>query len=390
LQTPVGQRLALALADNDQVTLADILSKEGDKLTQLDRVEPLKQLNRTDEALALLDNYLQTSDDIGTNQPGLYRYRNELAVQQSSQFDLGWDMKSLGTLNITQSQARYTLPLSKNSLAFQLRHNHLNSTDKEFLLPANDEIDLSIEGKYLFQSESKLQVNLGTNLQSQQSLVYGSTSFTSKLTNFLDANIRVGIHEISTETAALRALGAKDKVSLMLSTKLTQQSVFQLDIDGHRYLTRQGSFLGDGYRISTILGYTLFKASPTWQVRLQGSWESNNLNDNLPAELRSSLLSSSVNIETIVPKSYGTMGVGTTFRYNLSGQDIPRQPYLLVDGWVGWAIPANVLAYNGRIGMGVSLFKADVLSVGAFYGNVQGGQANAAYQGMDAQYTVRF
>ena len=390
LQTPIGQRLALALADNDQASLADILNKESEKLTPLERVEPLNRLNRTDEALAILDNYLQTADDIGTSQAGLYRYRNELAVQQSSQFDLGWGMRSLGTLDINQSQARYTQPLSKNSLVFQLRHNYLNSTDKEFLLPANNEIDLSTEGKYLFQSGSKLQVNLGTNLQSQQSLVYGSTSFTSKLTNFLDANIRVGIHELSTETAALRALGAKDKVSLILSTTLTRQSFFQLGVDGHRYLTRQGSFLGDGYKIETILAYTLLRASPTWQVRLQGSWESNRLENSLPSELRSSFLSSYANVETIVPKSYGVLGIGTNFRYNLSEQDIPRQPYLLVDCWVGWAIPANVLTYNGRIGAGISLFKADVFSVGAFYGSVQGGQPNTAYQGIDAQYTVRF
>jgi polysaccharide biosynthesis protein PelB len=390
LQTPVGQRLALALADNDQATLADILSKESGKLTPLDRVEPLKQLNRTDEALAILDNYLQTSDDIGTNQTGLYQYRNELAISQSPQLDIAADMKSLGALDINQNQIRYTLPLSKNALAFQVRHNHLNSTDNELVLFANDEIDLAFEGKYLFQSNYQLQANLGTNLKDQQSLVYGSMGLTSKITNFLEANIRVGIHEISTETAALRALGAKDKVSLLLLTKLTRQSFFQFDIDGHRYLTRQGSSLGDGYKINAIWGYTLFRAKPTWQVRLQGSWEDNTLNDTIPAELSRSLWSPSANMETIVPKSYGTMGVGTTFRYNLTEQNIPRQPYLLVDGWVGWAIPANVLTYTGRIGAGISLFKADVFSVGAFYGSVQGGQPNTAYQGVEAQYSLRF
>jgi hypothetical protein len=390
LKTPVGQRLALALADNDQATLADILNNESEQLTQLDRVEPLKQLNRTDEALAVLDNYLQTSDDIGANQVGLYRYRNELAVQQSSQLVLGGDTKSLGSLDITQSQARFTLPLSKNALAFQVRHNHLNSIDRELALPASNEIDLFLEGKYPFQSGLQLQANVGTNLQNQQSIIYGSMGLTSKINNFLDANIRLGIHELSTETAALRALGDKDKLSLTLSTKLTQQSFFQVGVDGHRYLTRQGSLLGVGYKVETILAYTLLRASPTWQVRLQGSWESNRLQDTIPAELRSSLLSPSANMETIIPKSYGTVGVGTTFRYNLSEQDIPRQPYLLVDFWAGWAVPANVLTYNGRIGAGISLFKADVLSVGAFYGNVQGGQPNTAYQGIEAQYTIRF
>jgi predicted Zn-dependent protease len=390
LQTPVGQRLQLALADNDKAALADILNNESDKLTLLDRVEPLKQLDRTDEALVVLNNYLQTSEDGSTNQAGLYQYRNELAVQQSSKVDLAWSYQSLGALDINQSQGRYALPLSKYALAFQLKHNHLDSTDRELALPANNEIDLSVEGKYPLQPDTLLQGNLGSNLKNEQSLVYGSMSLTSKLTRFLDANIRLGIHEISTETPALRALGVKDKISLLMTTRLTRQSFFQFDIDGHRYLTRQGSVLGDGYKTSAILGYTLLRASPTWQVRLQGSWESNWLKNDLPTELSRAFASPYANMETIVPKSYGTVGIGTTLRYNLTGQEIPRQPYILVDSWVGWAMPSNVLAFNGRAGLGISLFKADVLSLVAFYGNVQGGQPNTAYQGIEAQYTIRF
>lgn len=389
-QTPVWQRLTLALADNDKATAADILSKEGDKLTLLDRVEPLKRLDRADEALALLDNYLQTSDDIGIDQPELYRYRDELALQQSARLDLAWDIKSLGVLDINQSQARFTLPLSEKALAFQFRHNYLHTGSSELALPAHDEFDLSLEGNYVFQSGDLLQLNIGGNLQNQESLVYGSIGLTSRLADFLQANVRVGLHELSTETAQLRALGAKDKVSLILSGELTRQSFFQLDIDGHRYLTRQGSVFAEGYRINSILGYTLLKAMPAWQVRLQGSWESNSLEDNLPPELRSSLLSPFANVETMISQDYATMGVGTTFRYGLSEQDIPRQPYLLVDAWIGWAWPSNEVAYNARLGAGISLFKADVLSISAFYGNVQGGKADEAYEGVGVQYSIRF
>ena len=102
--TPAWQRLALALADNDQKTAADILNKEGDKLTPIDRVETLKRINKPDDALKLLDNYLQTSDSIGIEQRDLYQYRNALAIQQSSQVDMGFNFTSLGILDITQSQ----------------------------------------------------------------------------------------------------------------------------------------------------------------------------------------------------------------------------------------------------------------------------------------------
>lgn len=387
---PVWQRLTLALADNDQTTLADILSNEGDKLTPTDRIEPLNRLNRTDKAIEILDSYLQTSDELSTSQAGLYKYRNELLIQQSSKFDLGWDIKSLGILGIDQSEARFTLPLSNKSLALQLRHNHLRSSDSLLVLKDANEVDVSADGNYKFNSGAQVQASVGANLKDQQSLGYGSVSINSKLAEYLDTNFRVGVHELSTETAALRAFGAKDKVSLTLTTKPTSQSFMLLDLDGHRYLTRQGTLLGDGYKVSAIVGYTLFRTMPIWQVRLQGSWESNSLKDHLPAELSTSLGSPSADIRFIVPKEYGTMGVGTTLRYGLSEQEAPRQPFLLIDAWIGWAWPSNVLAYNGRAGVGISLFRADVLSVGAFYGNVQGGQPNTAYQGIGAQYSIRF
>ncbi|MFI3185808.1 MAG: hypothetical protein QX198_07480 [Methylococcaceae bacterium] len=388
--TPAWQRLALALADNDQKTAADILNKEGDKLTPIDRVETLKRINKPDDALKLLDNYLQTSDSIGIEQRDLYQYRNALAIQQSSQVDMGFNFTSLGILDITQSQARSVLPISKKALAFQFRHNYLSSSGNEFMLPANNEFDLSVEGKFPFQSNRELQFNMGGNLRNDESLAYGSVGLTSKLTDYLESNFRVGLNEMSTETAFLRALGAKDKVSLGLTAKLNRQSFFQLDIDGHRYLTRQGSTLGGGYRINTILSYTLLQAMPTWQVRLQGSTEGNSLKDGLPPELRTSVPSPSATVDTIVSRDYSSMGIGTTLRYGLSELEIPREPFILVDGWSGWAWPANELAYTGRVGVGVSPFKADVLSVGAFYGTVQGGKAGQAYQGTGVQYSIRF
>lgn len=389
--TPAWQRLALALADDDQKTAADILNKEGDQLTPLDRVETLKRINKPDEALVLLDNYLQTSDSIGIEQSGLYQYRNALAIQQSSQVDLGFSYSSLGFLDITQSQARLALPISKKALAFQLRHNHLNSSESEELrLSAKDEFDLSLEGKFPFQSRHQLQLNMGGNLRNDESLVYGSVGLTSKLTDYLETNFRIGLHEMSNETAFFRALGAKDKVSLSLVTKLTRQSFFQLDIDGHRYLTRQGSTLGGGYRINTILSYTLLTAMPTWQVRLQGSTEGNSLKDSLPSEIRTSVPSPLATVDTIVSRDYSSMGVGTTLRYGLSELEAPREPFILIDGWAGWAWPADELTYTGRVSVGVSPFKADVLSVGAFYGTVQGGKAGQAYQGIGAQYAIRF
>lgn len=388
-ETPAWQRLAIALSDNDEKTAAEILDKESDKLSPTDRVEALKRLNRKDQALTSLDSYLQSEEGIG--QTGFYSgYRNAMAVQQSIEVTPGWNFSQLGGLDITQSHARVAMPVLKYPLSFHFKHNYLQTSTPDLVLPADHEYDASLEGLFPLHADHQLQAKLGGNQQDWESLVYGSIGLQSKLANYLTSHLRIGVHEISNESAFFRALGAKDRLSLLLTAQLTSQTLFQVDVDGHRYLTRQESLLGEGYKVSAILAHTLLPSMPAWQIRLQGSWEGNSLEDNLPAELRAFIPAPSAKVDFIVPNYYGTMGFGSTFRYGLSEQEIPREPYLLLDGWVGWAWPSNELAYNGRVGLGMSLFKADVLSVGAFYGNVQGGYANQAYQGVGAEYTMRF
>ena len=84
------------------------------------------------------------------------------------------------------------------------------------------------------------------------------------------------------------------------------------------------------------------------------------------------------------------MGIGTSFRYGSSDQGVVRRPFILADAWVGGVWPANDLGYNGRLSMGTSLFGPDVLSLGAFYSNVQGGRTNQAFAGVGLQYSIRF
>jgi hypothetical protein len=387
--TPASQRLAIALVDDEEETVAEILDKESDSLSPADRVQALNYLNRTDQALKTLDNYLQTSEGFG--QMGFYsNYRNAMVVQQSTEVTPGWNFSQLGGLDITQSHVRIAMPVLKSPLVFHFKHNYLQTSTPDLVLPADHEYDASLEGRFPLHVNHQLQAKLGGNQQDWESLVYGAIGLQSTLASYLTSYLRVGVHEISNESAFFRALGAKDTLSLLLTNQLTSQTLFQVELDGHRYLTRQESLLGEGYKVSAILSHTLLPSMPAWQIRLQGSWEANSLEDNLPAELRAPLPSPFAKVDLIVPDYYGTIGFGSTFRYGLSEPEIPREPYLLLDGWVGWATPSNELAYNGRVGLGVSLFKADVLSVGAFYGNVQGGFADQAYQGVGAEYTMRF
>lgn len=387
--TPTWQRLTLAIAENDRAAAEHILKNESDKLSELNKMETLKRLNRNEEALMLTYNLLESHKEQSALQAYLFQSRDELAVKSSKQIAGGFDYRSLGDVNFAESRARINSPYLRGILAIELRNTVLDSSRSDLILPAHNELDIAAEFKHPLR-EGTFQANFGGNLREDKSLPYGTFRINQDITNTVKANLRLSVNEMSHETGAFRALGAKDTILLGLSTQLTQQTIFNLEIDGHRYSTREGSTLGKGYKLQSVLGTSLLAGNLNWQVRLQGAWESNNLASALPSELNGLLGASREEVVTLVPKYFGTMGAGTVLRYGPSDQGIVRRPFLLIDAWSGWVWPADAMGYNGRVFVGTSLFGPDMLSLGAFYSNIQGGRTNQPFTGVGLQYSIRF
>ncbi len=388
-ETPSWQRLALALAENNLVAAEHILENENDKLSEFNKMETLRRLDRNEEALSLAYKLLESHKGQPAVQTHLFNSRDELLVKSSRQAIGGIDYKTLGDINFLESRARFNMPYRRAVLATELKHTRLDSSNPDIILPANHEVDITAEFKHPLR-EGVFQVNLGGNLREVNSLVHGAVRVSQDVTDRLKTSLRVGVNEMSHETGALRALGKKDTILLGASTQLSKQTFLNLEIDGHRYASREGGTLGKGYKVQTILGHSLLRGIQDWQVRLQGSWESNRLTQTLPSDLNGLLSPSLADAETLIPRKFGLLGMGTTFRYGASDQGMLRRPFVLADVWAGWVWPANDLGYNGRVSMGISLLGPDILSAGVFYSNVQGGRTDQAFSGAGLQYSIRF
>ncbi|HJT51564.1 MAG TPA: tetratricopeptide repeat protein, partial [Nitrosospira sp.] len=387
--TPAWQRLSLALGENDLATAEQILESENDRLSDFNKMETLKRLDRNEEALSLTYKLLESYKAQPAVQSSLFNVRDELIVKTSKQVTGGFDYKTLGNINFTESRARFSVPYRRGVLATEVKHTYLNSTDPNIILPANNEVDIAAEYKHPFR-QGTVQMNVGGNIRAVDSLVYGGARVSQDISSRVKANLRVGVNELSHETGALRALGKKDTLLLGVSTQLSQQTFLNVDIDGHRYSTREGNTLGRGYKVQAVLGHSLLRGIQDWQVRLQGSVEQNDLTRGLPSDLVGVLNPTLPGVETLIPREFALMGMGTSFRYGATDQGVVRRPFVLGDAWTGYVWPANDLGYNGRLSMAVSLFGPDILSAGAFYSNVQGGRTNQAYAGIGMQYSIRF
>lgn len=388
-ETPAWQRLALALGENDLAAAEHILERENDRLSDFNKMETLRRLERNEEALSFTYKLLDSHKGDPALQSYLFSARDDLVTKSSKQITGGVDFKTLGGINFVESRARFNAPYSRGVLATEVKHTYLDSSNPDIVLPAHNEVDIMAEFKHPLWLGA-YQVNVGGNLREVDSIAYGAVRVNQDVTHRLKTSVRIGVNELSHETGALRALGKKDTLLLGVSTQLSGQTFLNFDIDGHRYSTREGNTLGRGYKVQTILGHSLLRGIQDWQVRLQGSFENNDLTRTTPPDLSGVLSPSLPGVEALIPRKFALAGVGTSFRYGPYDQGVLRRPFVLADAWTGWVWPANDLGYNARLSMGISVLGPDILSASVFYSNVQGGRTNQAYAGVGLQYSIRF
>ncbi|HKX53531.1 MAG TPA: pitrilysin family protein [Nitrosospira sp.] len=362
---------------------------ENDRLSDFNRMETFRRLERNEEALSFTYRLLDSHKGDPALQSYLFSVRDDLIVKSSKQVTGGVDFKTLGRINFIESRARFNMPSSRGVLAAEVKHTYLDSSNPAIVLPAHNEVDIMAEFKHpLWQGA--YQVNVGGNLREVDSIAYGAARVNQDVTSRLKTSLRIGVNELSHETGALRALGKKDTLLLGVTTQLTPQTFLHVDIDGHRYSTREGNNLGKGYKVQTILGHSLLRGIQDWQVRLQGSFENNDLAKTTPPDLIGVISPSLPGVEVLIPRKFALAGVGSSFRYGPFDQGVLRRPFVLGDAWTGWVWPANDLGYNARLSAGISLLGPDILSASVFYSNVQAGRTSQAYAGAGLQYSIRF
>jgi hypothetical protein len=384
---PAWQRLALALTDDDLEAIRRILDEPDSKLTATDRLQALQRLGLDSQALALAHELLESDSSVDDSSE-LRQQADALALKLANRFALGGEILSFGPLDITTATALLDLQLENARAGIKVAGNQLDY-DPDELSVNKEELDIALKAGKPWHSD-QLEILLGGNLREDNSIPYGGFKWDHQFERKLLGRLQLSVNQISNETPAFRVVGAKDLLSLGLFANLTSWEFARTQLKVQRYHTRDGDELAHGFAVEGALESFLLKKSPAWLVRLQGSWESNELEENLPPGLTPTILPPSAVVETIVPSEYGSLGFGTTVQYGVSGEETIRAYQGLIDAWVGWVWPSKELGYNFRLGAGISPLGKDMLSINAFYSNTQGGRTDQAYQGIVVQYSYRF
>lgn len=304
---------------------------------------------------------------------------------------LEWRRHNIGALDIDRIDAMAMMNRKQWGAELQLGRRELSAPSQQLALAGrNQEVDIAIAGKYRWQ-EAQTELRLGVNQRDDRNLPYARLSLDSILRDDTSGRLSLSLNELSEESAALRAGGARHRIGMTLFSNLTRREYLSTTLGWQRYHDRAGASLGTGYGLDMELGHRLWLGTPEWRLRLQGSWVDNQLNSALPPGL-AAVLPPGAGIGSVLPDRYATLGLGTTLQRGEPGSPLspPLSPAYLFDVWAGGLWPAQRLAYSLRMGAGMPVFGRDELSLNAFYANTQGGLPGQAWQGFALRYNRRF
>lgn len=386
---PAYQVLGVAAGRSDRAMAAKLLQARGEELTVTDRVAALRLDRRPEEALTLVDSSLpQASEEVGLQ---LRQQRYEIVTEQARRVEVRYERRNISDLDIDRTEVSGSQPLPWGRTTVRLANNSLRSdAGSPNLTFSRDEADLSVMAE-LTASGDPIRVTLGTNQRSDVSFAYGSAEWTHNIGRGVRTRVEASVNALTEESAAIRAVGMKDKLSFGLSGNPSPATYARVELAGQHFHTRKGEALGQGLHVDGELGTTLLQGSPTWQVRLSGGADRNRLAASLPAELLVTVLSPFSTVESLIPKRFSTLGVGSTLRIG-QATGPSRSMNGVIDVWVGRQWPSKELAYSLRMAAALP-----VLSVGEFklevsYSNVQNGITGPgkSYRGIALRYRHDF
>lgn len=367
---PAYQVLAIASSRRDRVMLETLLRERSEDLIVTDRVLALRRLGRPAEALELIDRQTPGASSEAARQ--LQQLRDDIQREQARHLEARLDIRNIGELDLRQQAITGSQPLADGRATMRLAHNTLKAAEDGTLVAfSQQETDLSWVAD-LTADGDPLTLTLGTSLRPHASLVYGGAVWERGLGASLRARVAALVNGLTEESAAMRALGRKSRLSVGLSGQPSALTYARVEIAAQRFETRQGDALGHGLRLEGEAGAVLRQASPRWQVRLSGSVDRNQLEASLPASLSGTGLSPFATVESLLAPRFSTLGVGSTLRFG-AAQGLGRESHGFVDVWLGRQWPANEIAYSLRLGASVPVQTAGTVELEAHHINVQNG-----------------
>jgi hypothetical protein len=378
------QALELALANHDDRALAVAYQETAPSLSPRERVQVLSRLGADEQAAELAVDQASVAAPDSPDQDGLDADARSLTAALPRQV---W--AHAGAQQLPQLFSSSLGGGTEYAFARELRLGaavdltRFSSSSSALAgggeLPwANDgdaalEIAAQVTGRI---SETRLSLGLAARPDSQ------FLPFASLEQHLLDSehvhlSISAGANERSSESARLRLFGAEDRLALNGDVGFGDHGYASASVAGQLYWDRDRTYLGSGATINAGVGYNTPLGTDLGVANVRAA----------------TYVAPRMAVDPsagFVPDGTTWVGVGGSItRGHLDVAPVlGRELAFLTDATLGWLVPQHELGWSGRLGLGLSLFGADLLSISASASNVLGTAPGFAAYALNAEYHV--
>lgn len=366
LRTPAWQRMAVALAANDQPAVDRLLRRESADLSVADRVTALRRLDRREAAQTLaLDNLrsgLRWTPGAGTLRLAaaeLYREMPQRAGLRSS-------ARELGGIAVYDGRSFYEHSHERWGVAVEAGFTRVGNGDVRVVLDGLDETTHAGLALTHRQRRGRTRLELRRIEDDAADHLYAGLSQDYRLTRDMEIGLFAETESFSRDTGLLRAFAVQDRAGMSLGWAFTARDSLSLSADYHDYETREeGGDLGDGYTVEAAISRAV-TTGPTYAVdlRLIGQTTRNTPAGALPADLVSRMPAGTIPAD-LVPEEFSFVGAGFGLYRGMPDQPYPltASPRYFLDVNAGYSRPEGDFSISASAGIGMRVLGGDELSL---------------------------
>lgn len=275
MESPAWQRLAVALNENNQPMVREILASSKSQLTSGDEILALRKLGFERQAYNLAKNTVTNSKR--TNERDIaYEHLVSLRGSRPGYYSGHLTQRQLGRLDINESALSLRHTLSAADIGFELNYKH-NTLRSDSLDIANaNEDDLAVSAHF-GNSIRGGQLTTGINANGDEELNYTSGSY-----HVRNADARrelvseIGFNEVADNSAEFRLDAKRDRAELRFQTGLGSREFVRVSGNVNELSDRStNERIALGYGASVEFGTTGTVGSNNWSVAVSASGEVN-------------------------------------------------------------------------------------------------------------------
>ena len=362
LESPVWQRLAVALGDNNLPAIREILASSKSELSTGDEILALRKIGHERKAYALAKNTVDQSrleSERNTARGHLISLRNSRPGYYSGLVT----QREVGQLNITESglSLRHTLTAADLGFEVEYQRNSLNSD--QFAIANSNEDDLAVSAHF-GNSRRGGSITAGVNINDDDNLNYTSGEYYIRdASGKRELTSQVSFNEVAESAAELRIGAKQDKAEVAFQTAFGRREFVRLSGNVNELTTRDSDErIARGVGGSIELGTIGTVGSNNWTVGVVASGSRNDREDQLPQSL--SQLSTLSTIDNVLADESGQLALSASFFRGGIRSNFPQtaSPRYNLSARFGRTWPSNTNALQVQAGAGFRVLGNDELS----------------------------